>query len=396
MLLPPVSGLSPAGAVPLSKVKFKHVDVDDVDKEGVMKRRTAALACALVLGVSLLLASPGGPRPAAVLAQGMMPDGPALLAAAGNADEWLMYGHDYTNDRYSALDQINTSTVSQVADPTLGYAMTIAPLVYKNIVIVGTSGAEYGVRGYLQAHDAKTGAVLWRFYLIPDTGWEGKWATTTPEGDPLHRDIAKEKAAWPQYQDAWKRGGGSTWVTPAADPDLNMIYFGVGNPSPDLDGGIRPGDNLYTESIVAVNAANGKLAWYYQEVPHDVWDLDQTSPPLLFDVSVGGQTVHAVGAAGKTGWFYIPNRVAGERVHEHRVRKTVRHVYRDRHQHREGDLAEEGRPADDGRVVRHRGRARVHRRRQRELRCVRRQDRGSALAVPGRGGSQRGADGIRR
>ena len=387
-----------------------------------MKRRTAALACALVLGVSLLLASPGGPRPAAVLAQGMMPDGPALLAAAGNADEWLMYGHDYTNDRYSALDQINTSNVSQlvprwifqtgivasfettpvvsdgvmyittaynhlfalnartgkqlwrydhklggteifccgpvnrgvglgygmvymatldaqlvaldaatgkvawakqVADPTLGYAMTIAPLVYKNIVIVGTSGAEYGVRGYLQAHDAKTGAVLWRFYLTPDTGWEGKWATTTPEGDPLHRDIAKEKAAWPQYQDAWKRGGGSTWVTPAADPDLNMIYFGVGNPSPDLDGGIRPGDNLYTESIVAVNAANGKLAWYYQEVPHDVWDLDQTSPPLLFDVTVGGKTVHAVGAAGKTGWFYILNRQTGERIL--RSEEFVRH-----------------------------------------------------------------------
>jgi len=382
----------------------------------------AALGCALVLGVSLLLASPGGPRHAAVQAQGMMPDGPALLAAAGNAREWLMYGHDYTNDRYSALDQINTSNVSQlvprwifqtgivasfettpvvsdgvmyittaynhlfalnartgkqlwrydhklggteifccgpvnrgvglgygmvymatldaqlvaldaatgkvawakqVADPTLGYAMTIAPLVYKNIVIVGTSGAEYGVRGYLQAHDAKTGAVLWRFYLTPDTGWEGKWATTTPEGDPLHRDIAKEKAAWPQYQDAWKRGGGSTWVTPAADPDLNMIYFGVGNPSPDLDGGIRPGDNLYTESIVAVNAANGTLAWYYQEVPHDVWDLDQTSPPLLFDVTVGGQTVHAVGAAGKTGWFYILNRQTGERIL--RSQEFVRH-----------------------------------------------------------------------
>ena len=352
----------------------------------------------------------------------MMPDGPALLAAAGNAKEWLMYGHDYTNDRYSALDQINTSNVSQlvprwifqtgivasfettpvvsngvmyittaynhlfalnartgkqlwrydhklggteifccgpvnrgvglgygmvymatldaqlvaldaatgkvawakqVADPTLGYAMTIAPLVYKNIVIVGTSGAEYGVRGYLQAHEAKTGAVLWRFYLTPDTGWEGKWATTTPEGEPLHRDIAKEKAAWPQYQDAWKRGGGSTWVTPAADPDLNMIYFGVGNPSPDLDGGIRPGDNLYTESIVAVNAANGKLAWYYQEVPHDVWDLDQTSPPLLFDVTAGGQTVHAVGAAGKTGWFYILNRQTGERIL--RSQEFVRH-----------------------------------------------------------------------
>src|SRR5207302_1859108 len=165
-------------------------------------------------------------------------------------------------------------------------AMTIAPLVYKNIVIVGTSGAEYGVRGFLQAFDATTSAAIWRFYVIPDKGWEGKWATTTPEGDPLHRDIAAEKAAFAKYKDAWKRGGGSTWVTPAADPDLNLIYFGVGNPSPDLDGAVRPGDNLYTESIVAVNAANGQLAWYYQEVPHDVWDLDQTSPPLLFNANV--------------------------------------------------------------------------------------------------------------
>ncbi len=387
-----------------------------------MKRRIVALCSALVLVGSLLLAWPGGRHPTAVRAQGMMPDGPMLLAAASNPNDWLIYGHDYTNQRYSGLNQIDTSNVSQlvprwifqtgivasfettpvvyngvmyittaynhlfalnartgrqiwrydhklggkeifccgpvnrgvglgygtvymatldaqlvaldagtgkvkwtkqVADPTLGYSLTIAPLVYKNIVIVGTSGAEYGVRGFLQAFDARTGAPMWRFYLIPDKGWEGKWATTTPEGEPLHRDIAAEKAAWPKYKDAWKRGGGSTWVTPAADPDLNMIYFGVGNPSPDLDGGVRPGDNLYTESIVAVNAANGQLAWYYQEVPHDVWDLDQTSPPLLFNVTVGGQTIPAVGAAGKTGWFYILDRRSGKRIL--RSQEFVRH-----------------------------------------------------------------------
>jgi PQQ-dependent dehydrogenase (methanol/ethanol family) len=387
-----------------------------------MRRRIFSVCAALVLVFSLLLVPTGGRSPVSVLAQGMAPDGPALLNAGSNANEWLVYGHDYTNQRYSALDQINTSNVAQlaprwifqtgivasfettpivsngvmyittaynhlfalnartgkmlwrydhrltgseifccgpvnrgvglgygtvymatldaklvaleaasgkvkwtrqIADPTLGYASTIAPLVYKNIVIVGTSGAEYGVRGYLQAYDAMSGAPVWRFYLIPDTGWEGKWATTTPEGDNLHRNIAAEKAAWSKYKDSWKRGGGSTWVTPAADPALNMIYFGVGNPSPDLDGGIRPGDNLYTESIVAVNAATGKLAWYYQEVPHDVWDLDQTSPPLLFDVTVNGQTVPAVGAAGKTGWFYILNRRTGQRIL--RSQEFVRH-----------------------------------------------------------------------
>ena len=387
-----------------------------------MTRRGLGFCSVLALVVSLLFVSPQGGRPTKVQAQGSMPDAAALLAAVNNSKEWLIYGHDYTNDRYSGLDQISTSNVSQlaprwifqtgivasfettpvvsngvmyittaynhlfalnartgkqiwrydhklggaeiyccgpvnrgvglgygtvymatlnaqlvaldaatgkvkwtkqVADPTLGYAMTIAPLVYKNIVIVGTSGAEYGVRGFLQAFDATTGAAMWRFYVIPDKGWEGKWATTTPEGDPLHRDIAAEKAAFAKYKDAWKRGGGSTWVTPAADPDLNLIYFGVGNPSPDLDGAVRPGDNLYTESIVAVNAANGQLAWYYQEVPHDVWDLDQTSPPLLFTATVNGQTIPAVGAAGKTGWFYILDRRTGKRIL--RSEEFVRH-----------------------------------------------------------------------
>ena len=386
-----------------------------------MMRRTLVFGSALVLVGSLLLA-PRGFRPPAVQAQGaVMPDSAVLLAAASNANEWLMYGHDYSNNRYSALDQINTSNVSQlaprwifqtgivasfentpvvyngvmyvttaynhlfalnartgrlvwrydhklgttifccgpvnrgvalgygtvymatldaqlvaldaatgkikwtkqVADPTLGYSMTLAPLVYKNLVIVGTSGAEYGIRGFVQAYDARTGAPLWRWYAIPSTGWEGKWATTTPEGEDLHRNIAAEKAAFPKYKDAWTRGGGSMWMTPAVDPQLNYIYMGIGNPSPDLDGSIRPGDNLYTESIVAVNAANGELVWYYQEVPHDVWDLDQASPPLLFNVTVGGQTIPAVGAAGKTGWFYVLDRRTGQRIL--RSEEFVRH-----------------------------------------------------------------------
>jgi alcohol dehydrogenase (cytochrome c) len=351
----------------------------------------------------------------------MMPDAAMLLGAANDHKNWLMYGHDYSNDRYSELEQISTSNVKtlaprwmfqtgvvasfettpvvyngmmyvttaynhlfalnartgrmvwrydhkqsttifccgpvnrgvalaygkvfmatldaqlvaldaasgkvlwakQIADPTAGYSESMAPLVYKNIIIVGISGAEYGIRGFVTAYEANSGAMLWRWYTIPSTGWEGKWATTTPEGDNLHRDIAKEKASFARYKDAWKRGGGSMWTTPALDPDLNLVYMGIGNPSPDLDGGIRPGDNLYTESIVAVNAASGKLAWYYQEVPHDVWDLDQTSPPLLFNVTVNGQTVPAVGAAGKTGWFYILNRKTGQLIK--RSDEFVRH-----------------------------------------------------------------------
>lgn len=240
----------------------------------------------------------------------------------------LGYGMVYMGTLDAQLVALDAATGKvrwkrQVADPTLGYSLTLAPLVYKNIVIVGTSGAEYGIRGFVQAYDARTGVPLWRWYTIPSQGWEGQWATTTPEGDDLHRNIAAEKAAWPKYKDAWKRGGGSVWQTPAADPQLNYIYLGVGNPSPDLDGAIRPGDNLYTESIVALNAANGKLVWYYQEVPHDVWDLDQTSPPLLFNVTVNGQTIPAVGAAGKTGWFYILDRRTGRRIL--RSQEFVRH-----------------------------------------------------------------------
>ena len=386
-----------------------------------MPRRTVVLSAALMLVMSLLLVSPRGFNPVTAQAQGMMPDAALLLDAVNNSKDWLMYGHDYTNDRYSGLDQINTSTVAslvprwifqtgivasfettpvvyngvmyittaynhlfalnartgkllwrydhqlattifccgpvnrgvalalgtvymltldaqlvaldagtgkvkwtkQVADPTLGYSETLAPLVYKNIVLVGISGAEYGIRGFVTAYDARTGALLWRWYTIPSTGWEGKWATTTPEGDDLHRDIAKEKANFAKYGDAWKRGGGSMWMSPAIDPQLNLIYMGIGNPSPDLDGSIRPGDNLYTESIVAVNAANGQLAWYYQEVPHDVWDLDQASPPLLFNVTVNGQTIPAVGAAGKTGWFYILDRRTGKLIK--RSDEFVRH-----------------------------------------------------------------------
>jgi alcohol dehydrogenase (cytochrome c) len=379
-----------------------------------MRHRSIGLMLSLVVMVSLLLLPPGG-RPLPVDAQGamgMMPDSAMLQNAGNDSNDWLMYGHDYTNDRYSGLSQINTSNVAtltpkwifqtgivasfentpvvyngmmyvttaynhlfalnartgrmvwrydqklgttifccgpvnrgvavayglvymatldaqlvalsaatgkvmwrkQIADPTLGYSETLAPVVYKNLVIVGISGAEYGIRGFVSAYDAHNGNLMWRWYTIPSSGWQGKWSTTTPEGEPLHRNIAAEKMAWARYSDAWKRGGGSMWQTPAIDPQLNLIYMGIGNPSPDLDGGIRPGDNLYTESIVAVNAGNGHLVWYYQEVPHDVWDLDQTSPPLLFNVTQNGQTIAAVGDAGKTGWFYILDRRTGKRI----------------------------------------------------------------------------------
>jgi len=198
-------------------------------------------------------------------------------------------------------------------DPAEGYTQTMAPLVIDDKVIIGTSGAEYGIRGFVRAYNAGTGALLWTWYTIPspqDGGWWGRWSRTTPEGDNLNRNIVKEKADSAKYADAWMHGGGSMWMTPAYDAETKTLFVSIGNPSPDLDGAIRPGDNLWTESIVAIDATTGKFKWGYQEVPHDVWDLDATSPPVI--ATVGGKKV--VVEAGKTGWVYVLDAATGKLV----------------------------------------------------------------------------------
>jgi len=197
--------------------------------------------------------------------------------------------------------------------PEAGYTETMAPLVIGDNVIIGTSGAEYGIRGYVKAFNAANGALVWTWYTLPDPqhgGWWGKWSKTTGEGDDLHRDIGKEKADSAKYADAWQHGGGSMWMTPAYDPDTKTLYVAIGNPSPDLDGSIRPGDNLWTESVVALNATNGEFKWGYQEVPHDVWDLDAVSPPVI--AMVGGKK--AVVEAGKTGFVYVLDAATGKLI----------------------------------------------------------------------------------
>src|SRR5260370_26983943 len=141
-------------------------------------------------------------------------------------------------------------------------------------------------------------------------GWFGKWSKTTWEGDDLHRDIAKEKADSAKYADAWQHGGGSMWMTPAYDPDTKTLFVAIGNPSPDLDGAIRPGDNLWTESVVALGATDGEFKWGYQEVPHDVWDLDAVSPPVI--AMVGGKK--AVVEAGENGVGYGPHAATGQPI----------------------------------------------------------------------------------
>jgi PQQ-dependent dehydrogenase (methanol/ethanol family) len=202
----------------------------------------------------------------------------------------------------------------KVADPAAGYSLTMAPLVASGRVIVGTSGAEFGIRGFLAAYDAETGRRVWRFWTIPspgDGGWWGTWKTTTASGDTLWRDITRERADSAKYPEGWKRGGGSVWITPSYDPQLDLVYAGVGNPWPVHDDVLRPGDNLYTVSVVAVNATTGKLAWYYQIVPHDRWDSDIVGAPILFDFVSGDSIVPALTIATRDGVVFTLDRRHG-------------------------------------------------------------------------------------
>jgi quinohemoprotein ethanol dehydrogenase len=180
-----------------------------------------------------------------------------------------------------------------VGDWRNGETITSAPLYYDGLVITGISGGEFGVRGSVTAYDAVTRKLVWRFYTIPGPGQTGH-------------------DTWPQNNDAWKHGGAPVWQTPAVDPKLGLLYFSTGNTSPDFDGSNRKGDNLFANSIVAVDVKTGKYRWHYQQVHHDIWDLDSPSPVVLFDLKVDGQLRHALAEASKTGWVYVLNRTNGK------------------------------------------------------------------------------------
>jgi PQQ-dependent dehydrogenase (methanol/ethanol family) len=178
----------------------------------------------------------------------------------------------------------------------------------------GLSGGGHGLRGYLIAYDANSCEEVWRWYSVPEKNWQGEWSEKTAYGVPLNRDIAAEKLTNNKYSDTWRYGGGSVWTTPAIDAELGLIYIGTGNPSPQMDDSTRPGDNLYTVSLVALDIDTGKLQWYYQQVPHDRWGYDVASPPVLFELNQDGKTIKAVGQASKLGWFFIHNRETGELI----------------------------------------------------------------------------------
>jgi PQQ-dependent dehydrogenase (methanol/ethanol family) len=204
----------------------------------------------------------------------------------------VAYGMVYVltlDDKLLALDATTGAQKwsATVADASVGYSETMQPTVYNGLVIVGSAGGEWPIRGFVAAYNGMTGKQAWR------------WDSTDP----------KTYAG-----DSYKRGGGMVWTTPAVDPKLGLVIFSTGNPNPDLEGAPRMGDNRWSDSIVALDIKTGKFKWGYQEVKHDVWDYDAVSTPVLFDVHVGGQTIPAAGEAGKVGWFFIVDRRNGKLI----------------------------------------------------------------------------------
>jgi alcohol dehydrogenase (cytochrome c) len=209
-----------------------------------------------------------------------------------------------------ALDAKSGKVVweTQIADAELGYSETMAPTAVNGKILIGTNGGEYGIRGFVKAFDAETGELLWTFHTTPENS-VGEWATHDATGRDMHRDIKAEKAALKELGDPYKTLGGGVWQNPAYDQESNRIFFVAGNPSPDLDGSIRPGDNLYTNSLVSVDLDTGEYVCHFQYIAHDVWDLDAVSPPILVDVKdEKGEMVPGLLHGGKTGHVYVHNR----------------------------------------------------------------------------------------
>ena len=229
----------------------------------------------------------GNPNPKGGSPIGKVSRGVAL------GDGKVFVGH--TDGQLAALDQRTGNVIWKIAaeDWQQGYAITAAPLYYEGLVIVGFNGGEMGTRGRLKAFDAKTGKVKWTFFTVPAPGEPGS-------------------ETWPQDSDAWTRGGAGIWQTPAIDPELGLLYFTTGNPGPDLNGSVRKGDNLFSVSVIALDAKTGKYRWHFQQVHHDIWDYDSPNPVVLFDAPYDGKMRKGIVEVSKTGWAYILDRETGK------------------------------------------------------------------------------------
>ena len=191
---------------------------------------------------------------------------------------------------------------TEICDLDQFYYASVAPLIVGNHVIVGVSGDDLDIPGYLQSHDPETGRMQWRWYTYPEPG--------TPEA-----------RTWPSVE-AMTHGGGMTWGSPTYDPELNLLYFGTGNPQPVINGRKRPGDNLFTESIIALNPDTGKRIWHFQSSPHDTHDWDATQTPVLFDGVVNGQPRKLLAQASRNGWFFVLDRTTGRNIRSTEYIKT--------------------------------------------------------------------------
>jgi quinohemoprotein ethanol dehydrogenase len=174
-----------------------------------------------------------------------------------------------------------------------GHTITAAPLYFDGLVYIGFAGGERGARGRMKAFDAKTGELVWTFYTVPAPGEFGS-------------------DTWTADNELWQHGGATIWSTPAVDPELGLLYFGTGNAAADSNGAHRPGDNLFTASILALDLKTGEYRWHFQQVHHDIWDYDAPNPVMLFDLEMEGMPRKGLAQAGKTGWFYLLDRVTGE------------------------------------------------------------------------------------
>jgi len=182
--------------------------------------------------------------------------------------------------------------ITEVGPSKLAYSITMAPLVIKDKVLVGVGGGEYGIRGFIAAYDVKTGKEAWRFYTIPAPGEAGS-------------------ETW-EKDDDWQHGGAPAWITGSYDPELNLTYWGIGNPGPDWNPDQRHGDNLYSDSVVALDPDTGRLKWHFQFTPNDGYDYDSVQVPVLADINWRGAPTKAMLWANRNGFFYVLDRVTGK------------------------------------------------------------------------------------
>ena len=198
--------------------------------------------------------------------------------------------------RLVALDRASGKVVWNVVldDYKNGHSATAAPLIVNKLVLIGSAGGEYGARGFIDAYDLETGKRAWRRYTVPVAGEPGveTWAG-----------------------DSWKTGGGPPWNTGTYDPKSNLVFWATGNPSPDWNGDARDGDNLYTNSVLALDPLSGELKWHFQFTPHDVWDYDATNGIVVTDLDIGGKDQHVVVQANRNGYVYVLDAASGKFIH---------------------------------------------------------------------------------